>query len=145
MNKKFKLEKVLELREKALEREKIKLADLQQKEKEAREEINIVIEDIKSKNDEMEQDRAKGLFDFIEMYNKYIAVRQNDLAVCEAKLQAAVQEVHKQKEVLKKSLNDLKVMEKLKAKHLLDYAEYVKKQENMQIDEINISRGHSAE
>ena len=37
MNKKFKLEKVLELREKALEREKIKLADLQQKEKEARE------------------------------------------------------------------------------------------------------------
>ncbi len=145
MNKKFKLEKVLELREKALEREKIKLADLQQKEKEAREEINIVIEDIKSKNDEMEQDRAKGLFDFIEMYNKYIAVRQNDLAVCEAKLQAAVQEVNKQKEVLKKSLNDLKVMEKLKAKHLLDYAEYVKKQENMQIDEINISRGHSAE
>lgn len=145
MNKKFKLEKVLELREKALEREKIKLADLQQKEKEAREEINIVIEDIKSKNDEMEQDRAKGYFDFIEMYNKYIAVRQNDLAVCEAKLQAAVQEVNKQKEVLKKSLNDLKVMEKLKAKHLLDYAEYVKKQENMQIDEINISRGHSAE
>ena len=145
MNKKFKLEKVLELREKALEREKIKLADLQQKEKGAREEINIVIEDIKSKNDEMEQDRAKGLFDFIEMYNKYIAVRQNDLAVCEAKLQAAVQEVNKQKEVLKKSLNDLKVMEKLKAKHLLDYAEYVKKQENMQIDEINISRGHSAE
>lgn len=145
MNKKFKLEKVLELREKALEREKIKLADLQQKEKEAREEINIVIEDIKSKNDEMEQDKAKGLFDFIEMYNKYIAVRQNDLAVCEAKLQAAVQEVNKQKEVLKKSLNDLKVMEKLKAKHLLDYAEYVKKQENMQIDEINISRGHSAE
>lgn len=145
MNKKFKLEKVLELREKALEREKIKLADLQQKEKEAREEINTVIEDIKSKNDEMEQDRAKGLFDFIEMYNKYIAVRQNDLAVCEAKLQAAVQEVNKQKEVLKKSLNDLKVMEKLKAKHLLDYAEYIKKQENMQIDEINISRGHSAE
>ena len=72
MNKKFKLEKVLELREKALEREKIKLADLQQKEKEAREEINIVIEDIKSKNDEMEQDRAKGHFDFIEMYNKCI-------------------------------------------------------------------------
>lgn len=145
MNKKFKLEKVLELREKALEREKIKLADLQQKEKEAREEINTVIEDIKSKNDEMEQDKAKGLFDFIEMYNKYVAVRQNDLAACEAKLQAAVQEVNKQKEVLKKSLNDLKVMEKLKAKHLLDYAEYVKKQENMQIDEINISRGHSAE
>ena len=145
MNKKFKLEKVLELREKALEREKIKLADLQQKEKEAREEINTVIEDIKSKNDEMEQDKAKGLFDFIEMYNKYIAVRQNDLAACEAKLQAAVQEVNKQKEVLKKSLNDLKVMEKLKAKHLLDYAEYVKKQENMQIDEINISRGHSTE
>lgn len=145
MNKKFKLEKVLELREKALEREKIKLSDLQLKEKQVYEERNAVMEDIKAKNSEMEQDRAKGLFDFIEMYNKYIAVRQNDLAVCEAKLQAASNEVAKQKEVLKKSLNDLKVMEKLKAKHLLDYAEYVKKQEMMQIDEINITRGHKEE
>lgn len=145
MNKKFKLEKVLELREKALEREKIKLSDLQLKEKQAYEEKNAVIEDIKAKNIEMEQDKAKGLFDFIEMYNKYIAVRQNDLAVCEAKLQVAAQETAKQKEVLKKSLNDLKVMEKLKAKHLLDYAEYMKKQEMMQIDEINITRGHKEE
>ena len=145
MNKKFKLEKVLELREKALEREKIKLADLQLKEKQAYEEMNAVIEDIKNKNSELEQDRAKGIFDFIEMYNKYIAVRQNDLLVCEAKVQAAAQETAKQKEVLKKSLNDVKVMEKLKAKHLLDYAEYVKKQEMMQIDEINITRGHKEE
>ena len=145
MNKKFKLEKVLELREKALEREKIKLADLQLKEKQAYEEMNAVIEDIKNKNSELEQDKTKGLFDFIEMYNKYIAVRQNDLAVCEAKVQAAAKEVAKQKEVLKKSLNDVKVMEKLKAKHLLDYAEYIKKQEMMQIDEINITRGHKEE
>ena len=36
-------------------------------------------------------------------------------------------------------------MEKLKAKHLLDYAEYIKKQEMMQIDEINITRGHKEE
>lgn len=145
MNKKFKLEKVLELREKALEREKIKLADLQLKEKQAKEEMTAVMEDIKAKNRELEQDRAKGLFDFIEMYNKYIAVRQNDLLLCEAKVQMAEKEVAKQKEVLKKSLNDVKVMEKLKAKHLLDYAEYVKKQEMIQIDEINITRGYKKE
>lgn len=145
MNKKFKLEKVLELREKALEREKIKLADLQLKEKQAKEEMTAVMEDIKAKNRELEQDRAKGLFDFIEMYNKYIAVRQNDLLLCEAKVQMAAKEVAKQKEVLKKSLNDVKVMEKLKAKHLLDYAEYVKKQEMIQIDEINITRGYKKE
>lgn len=145
MNKKFKLEKVLELREKALEREKIKLADLQLKEKQAKEEMTAVMEDIKAKNRELEQDRAKGLFDFIEMYNKYIAVRQNDLLLCEAKVHMAEKEVAKQKEVLKKSLNDVKVMEKLKAKHLLDYAEYVKKQEMIQIDEINITRGYKEE
>lgn len=145
MNKKFKLEKVLELREKTLEREKIKLADLQLKEKQARDEMDAVIEDIKEKNNEMEQDKAKGLFDFIGMYNKYISVRQNDLEVCRARLQSCMNEVAKQKEVLKKSLNDLKVMEKLKAKHLLDYAEYIKKQENMQIDEINITRGYNKE
>ena len=104
MNKKFKLEKVLELREKALEREKITLADLQLKEKQAYEEMYAVMEDIKAKNIELEQDRAKGIFDFIEMYNKYIAVRQDDLALCEAKVQAAVRETAKQKEVLKKAL-----------------------------------------
>lgn len=145
MNKKFKLEKVLELREKALEREKITLADLQLKEKQAYEEMYAVMEDIKAKNIELEQDRAKGIFDFIEMYNKYIAVRQDDLALCEAKVQATVRETAKQKEVLKKALNDVKVMEKLKEKHLLDYAEYVKKQEMMQIDEINITRGYKEE
>lgn len=145
MNKKFKLEKVLELRGKALEREKITLADLQLKEKQAYEEMYAVMEDIKAKNIELEQDRAKGIFDFIEMYNKYIAVRQDDLALCEAKVQAAVRETAKQKEVLKKALNDVKVMEKLKEKHLLDYAEYVKKQEMMQIDEINITRGYKEE
>ena len=145
MNKKFKLEKVLELREKALEREKITLADLQLKEKQAYEEMYAVMEDIKAKNIELEQDRAKGIFDFIEMYNKYIAVRQDDLALCEAKMQAAVKENAKQKEVIKKALNDVKVMEKLKEKHLLDYAEYVKKQEMMQIDEINITRGYKEE
>ncbi len=145
MNKKFKLEKVLELREKALEREKITLADLQLKEKQAYEEMYAVMEDIKAKNIELEQDRAKGIFDFIEMYNKYIAVRQDDLALCEAKVQAAVRETAKQKEVLKKALNDVQVMEKLKEKHLLDYAEYVKKQEMMQIDEINITRGYKEE
>ncbi len=107
--------------------------------------MSAVMEDIKAKNIELEQDRAKGIFDFIEMYNKYIAVRQDDLALCEAKVQAAVRETAKQKEVLKKALNDVKIMEKLKEKHLLDYAEYVKKQEMMQIDEINITRGYKEE
>ncbi len=125
--------------------------------------MSAVMEDIKAKNIELEQDRAKGIFDFIEMYNKYIAVRQDDLALCEAKVQAAVRETAKQKEVLKKaepgkikrqnifkqhkaeSQNIGKAMEKLKEKHLLDYAEYVKKQEMMQIDEINITRGYKEE
>lgn len=142
MNKKFKLEKVLELREKALEREKIKLVDLKQKEQQALDNIKKVTEDIKTKNEEMEQDKQKGLFDFIEMYNKYIAVRQDDLILCEAELEKVRKDIDKQKEVLKKSLNDVKVMEKLKEKHLLNYAEYIKKQENMQIDEINITKGY---
>ena len=60
MNKKFKLEKVLELREKALEREKIKLADLQLKEKQAYEEMNTVMEDIKTKTVKWSRTRQKG-------------------------------------------------------------------------------------
>ena len=112
MTKKFKMEKVLELREKALEKEKIKLSEL------------IKIE---------EEIRA--------MYTKYIKVREKDLIECETRRRQAEQNILNQKEVLRKALNDVKVMEKLKEKHLQAYQEYVKKQEEMQIDEINITRG----
>ncbi len=141
MTKKFKMEKVLELREKALEKEKIKLSELITIEEEIRAERQAIADDINQKSAELEEDRQNNRFDFIDMYNKYIKLRQKDLIECETRRKQAEQNIINQKEVLRKALNDVKVMEKLKEKHLQAYQEYVKKQEEMQIDEINITRG----
>lgn len=141
MTKKFKMEKVLELREKALEKEKIKLSELIKIEEDIRAERQVIADDINQKSAELEDDRQNNRFDFIDMYNKYIKIRQNDLIECETRRRQAEQNIINQKEVLRKALNDVKVMEKLKEKHLQAYQEYVKKQEEMQIDEINITRG----
>lgn len=141
MTKKFKMEKVLELREKALEKEKIKLSELIKIEEEIRAERQVIADDINQKSAELEEDRQNNRFDFIDMYNKYIKLRQKDLIECETRRKQAEQNIINQKEVLRKALNDVKVMEKLKEKHLQAYQEYVKKQEEMQIDEINITRG----
>ncbi len=141
MTKKFKMEKVLELREKALEKEKIKLSELIKIEEEIRAERQVIADDINQKSAELEEDRQNNRFDFIDMYNKYIKLRQKDLIECETRRRQAEQNIINQKEVLRKALNDVKVMEKLKEKHLQAYQEYVKKQEEMQIDEINITRG----
>lgn len=141
MTKKFKMEKVLELREKALEKEKIKLSELIKIEEDIRAERQVIADDINQKAAELEEDRQNNRFDFIDMYNKYIKLRQKDLIECETRRKQAEQNIINQKEVLRKALNDVKVMEKLKEKHLQAYQEYVKKQEEMQIDEINITRG----
>lgn len=141
MTKKFKMEKVLELREKALEKEKIKLSELITIEEDIRAERQVIADDINQKSAELEEDRQNNRFDFIDMYNKYIKLRQKDLIECETRRKQAEQNIINQKEVLRKALNDVKVMEKLKEKHLQAYQEYVKKQEEMQIDEINITRG----
>ncbi len=140
MNKKFKLEKVLELREKALEREKIKLSELQKIESDIRAELQLIKDEINKKSAELEEDRQKGIFQFMEMYTKYIKMKENELLECETRRKTAEQNILQQKEVLKKALNDLKVMEKLKEKHLQDYQVFMKKQEELQIDEINITR-----
>ena len=141
MTKKFKMEKVLELREKALEKEKIKLSELITIEEEIRAERQVIADDINQKSAELEEDRQNNRFDFIDMYNKYIKLRQKELIECETRRKQAEQNIINQKEVLRKALNDVKVMEKLKEKHLQVYQKYVKKQEEMQIDEINITRG----
>lgn len=143
MNKKFKLEKILEYRENALEREKMKLSELNMQDKELSDEMNSIAEDMKNNVMELEQEKSAGHFQFLEMYNKYLKQREQDFILVAQKRELLNKEIAKQKEILRKALNDLKIMEKLKKKHLMEYAQYMKKQEELQIDEINITRPHN--
>ena len=82
-------------------------------------------------------------FDFTDLYNKYIALRENDLEYIKKKKDEMRASIESQKQVIKKALSDVKIMEKLKEKHLAEYAAYVLKQEELQIDEINITKPRS--
>lgn len=141
MKKQFKLEKVLEFRVKELDREKAKLRELTHQDNMMVQQMYEIVEEIKSKQNEQQQEISSGNFSFAEMYNKYIKTRENDLNFIKSKRDEVLKAIENQKEVMKKALSNVKIMEKLKEKHLLEYAKYMSKQEELQIDEINITKG----
>ena len=143
MKKQFHLEKVLDFRKRTLDREKAKLRDLVHQERLMLEQMAEIIEEIKNKRGEQDADAALGHFDFTDLYNKYIALRENDLEYIKKKKDEMRASIESQKQVIKKALSDVKIMEKLKEKHLAEYAAYVLKQEELQIDEINITKPRS--
>lgn len=140
MKKEFKLEKVLEFRIKELDKEKAKLRELTAQDNMMVQQMYEIIEEIKSKRVEQENEVSEGNFNFTELYNKYISTRENDLEFIRKKRDEVLKLIEKQKEVMKKALSNVKIMEKLKEKHLLEYAKYMSKLEELQIDEINITK-----
>lgn len=140
MKKAFKLEKVLDFRMRKLDAEKAKLRELLERERRALERMAETVKLIKDKENEMDEDSRKGIFDFSSLYIKFIALKEEELQGLEAVRSDLAKHIDAQKIVLSKSLNDVKIMEKLKEKHLLSYAEYLKKLEEHNIDEINITR-----
>ena len=93
MTKKFKMEKVLELREKALEKEKIKLSELIKIEEDIRAERQAIDDDINKNANDLEEERKNNRFEFIDMYTKYIKVREKDLIECETRRRQAEQNI----------------------------------------------------
>lgn len=145
MKKEFKLEKVLEFRIKELDKEKAKLRELTAQDNMMVQQMYEIIEEIKSKRVEQENEVSEGNFNFTELYNKYISTRENDLEFIRKKRDEILKLIEKQKEVMKKALSNVKIMEKLKEKHLLEYAKYMSKLEELQIDEINITKAKNIE
>ncbi len=145
MKKEFKLEKVLEFRIKELDKEKAKLRELTAQDNMMVQQMYEIIEEIKSKRVEQENEVSEGNFNFTELYNKYITTRENDLEFIRKKRDEVLKLIEKQKEVMKKALSNVKIMEKLKEKHLLEYAKYMSKLEELQIDEINITKAKNIE
>lgn len=145
MKKEFKLEKVLEFRIKELDKEKAKLRELTAQDNMMVQQMYEIIEEIKSKRVEQENEVSEGNFNFTELYNKYISTRENDLEFIRKKRDEVLKLIEKQKEVMKKALSNVKIMEKLKEKHLLEYAKYMSKLEELQIDEINITKAKNIE
>lgn len=140
MKKDFKLQKVLEFRERKCEINKKKLTELLSKKSDLDAKIQSVLDDIEK--NQTERDAKKMVFDFnvLRMYELYIEKLEKKLKELYQLRNAALIEIEKQKKLVVDSINDVKVMEKLKENHIKNYLMYLNKQELKLIDEMVISR-----
>lgn len=140
MKKDFKLQKVLEFRERKCEINKKKLTELLSKKSDLDAKIQSVLDDIEKNRTEM--DAKKMVFDFnlLRMYELYIEKLEKKLKELYQLRNTALIEIEKQKKLVVDSINDVKVMEKLKENHIKNYLMYLNKQELKLIDEMVISR-----
>lgn len=140
MQKKFKLQKVLEYRKLMLEREKSSLAALRKQERELLEKMNFVNNIIKDKERELEQSSRAGEFEFIPLYEKYI----NTLVKAKKELNMGIVDIRKkvaaQNNVTVTAFKRKSIMDKLSERHKEEYKTYVEKQEANVIEDIVLTR-----
>ncbi len=140
MKKEFKLEKVLDYRDRVLDQEKMKLAELNNADELLVKQMNEIEEEILLKQQERTNDTSNGMLSFAEMYDKYIKVKEKEYLQTAIKRQELQKVIEQQKLIVRKALADLKIMQKLKEKHLLEYVKYMDKKEARDIDEINVTK-----
>ncbi len=140
MEKKFRLQKVLEFRERRLEQEKIKLAEMYDKKKEYQQKKKLIIEDIDKTTKDLYRLKSKGEFQYLLMYENFIDKCKQMLQSAEEMINKLQENIDVQQGVVTEALNELKIMEKLKEKHAQNYMMYIKKEEMKFIDELVTSR-----
>jgi len=138
MKRDFRLQKVLEYRERVVDIEKNKLAELNNKLSETDAQILEMANNIELKLKEREAaDTA-----FISMYDKFIAKLQthkNNLLKLRKQIELNI-EIQKKK--VMEAMERHRVMEKLKEKHVENYRLFLNKEEAKFIDELAVMRSN---
>ncbi|WP_022851944.1 flagellar export protein FliJ [Limisalsivibrio acetivorans] len=140
MKREFKLQKVLEHRERIVDLEKSKLSELRAKQRSVQEQLEGMNRTILEKMSELEGVKQRGEFPFIKMYDDFLRKLQYHRRNLERTLRDAERAVEKQKAKVVQSMNDHKVMLKLKEKHDKEYIDYLNKEEMKMIDDLMVSR-----
>jgi len=136
MQRKFRLQKVLEYRERLVELEKNKLAELHKKLSNTETRILVTEESINNKVNE----RQDAEHQFKGMYDKYIAKLTGEKnALVKLKKQISLG-IELQKKKVMEAIDRHKVMLKLKEKHVENYRMFLDKEEMKMIDELAITR-----
>ncbi|MCD8554564.1 flagellar export protein FliJ [Seleniivibrio sp.] len=136
MKKQFRLQKVLEYRERIVEVEKGKLSVLNTRLLENRNAIMATQKEIDLKIEESDTAPAAMMLLF-DKYIKKLNDQKAQLIKTRKQLETAV-EIQKKK--VMESIERHKVMEKLKEKHIEDFKAYLNKEEMKLIDELAVSR-----
>ncbi|MCX8084758.1 MAG: flagellar FliJ family protein [Calditerrivibrio sp.] len=140
MDRKFKLQKILEYREKVFELEKQKLIELQNRLKDYRFKRESLSKEIEIKRKDVDLFSTEGNFDMIVMANRYLDRLYGMLQNLNNMIESLKKDIEKQKEKVISAMNDVKIMEKLKEKHNINYIAYLKKEEMKLIDDLVITR-----
>lgn len=140
MEKKFRLQKVLEFRERKLEQEKIKLAEMYNQKKEYQLRKKLIIEDIDKTTEDLYKLKSEGKFYYLLMYENYIEKLKQMLQTVDKMIDKLQKNIDVQQGVVTEALSELKIMEKLKEKHVQNYMMYLKKEEMKFLDDLVISR-----
>jgi len=140
LDKKFKLQKILEYRERVFELEKQKLTDLQNRLKDYQFKREALSKEIEEKRLQLDTLKKEGKFEFAILGEKYLEKLLKMLQTMNNMIEETKKEIEKQKSTVVSAMNDLKIMEKLKEKHNINYLAYLKKEELKLIDELVITR-----
>ena len=136
----FSLEKVLRVREVFLDKERNHLSRLNMNMRTLEEKLSSVNKMIEIKNVEMNNLINEGQFGINDIYNKYINVLHNDANNVNVDIASVAKLIDLQQLKINKAYQDLKVMEKLKEKHKIEYQTYIMAKEARENDELNILR-----
>ena len=144
MQKRFKLEKVLNYRNLILEKEKAQLSVLVQQEQKIIGEIRRIMAIIAQKQHEMSETQSEGDFKLTNMYQKYITKLESDRNKMQAKLALHRQTVYKQKAVTVKAYQKKSIIDKLHTRHKAAYASFLDKEEAKVSEDIVTTRKAAA-
>jgi flagellar FliJ protein len=136
MKKNFRLQKVLEYRERVVELEKNKLAELNNK----LFDVNAKILDMTNSIELKMKEREVADNSFLLMYDKFIAkLEQHKKNLIKMRKQVELN-IELQKKKVMEAMERHKVMLKLKEKHVENYRIYLNKEEAKFIDELAVMR-----
>lgn len=139
---KFRLQSVLEFKEKIEEDEKRELARLKEIQKREEEHLNYLKSLKVHRSLELMQKSAQGILNVEELqrYHLHIEKLKEDIAQQEIKLQQIAMEVEQQRLKLLEATKEKKTYEKLKEKHYEEFLKEVEDEERKLIDELATTR-----
>ncbi len=136
----FSLEKVLRVREVFLDKERNYLSRLNMNMRALEEKRSSIHRLIDIKNIEMNNFIKEGHFGINDIYDKYINVLQGDANGVTNDMASLTKLIELQQIKINKAYQDLKIMEKLKDKHVAEYRAYMLAKEARENDELSILR-----
>lgn len=140
MEKKFRFERVLDIRIIQFEREEEKLFDLLKEEKEIRERMTQKRNEIVELGRKAKAEAANANFKILDLYRKFELRLEIEISSIAKELDHKLRQIQQQRIVLNKAYNDKVVFEKLKEKHTEQYKQYEIKQEIKFFDELTTNK-----